>query len=306
VLPDPVLTALAVELGTGGPGIADIIAPVATVTNDLFKYTVWGREKIKDDVRTERAPGVGANEVKFSQTWKEASVKNHALKDKIPDEMRNNAPPNAGLEEHATMVLTGKLKLGNETRVAALLTGASKTQTAPSTKWDAASGSTIRKDVLTAKEVFRRQAGMYPNVMVVPPSVATVMKNDSQILELLKYTRGNLIEDGTIPRFEGMTFLEPGMIKDTSNPGATAQIADIYNSDEVYYLYVAPNAGNDLKAMTALRQVRSTATAGQPFATLKYRDPEPSAWSDWVSVSCNQLELTIADELILRHLDVLT
>jgi len=306
VLPDPVLTALAVELGTGGPSVADIIAPVATVKNDLFKYARWGRERIKDDIRTERAPGVGANEVKFSKTFVDASVKDHALKDKIPDNVRNNDPDPAGLDAHATEVLVSKLKLGNEIRVAALLTTASKTKAAPSTKWDAVSGATIRKDVLAAKEAFRLQSGMLPNVMVVPPSVATVMKNDSAILELLKYTRSNLVEDGAIPRFEGMTFIEPGMIKDSSNPGGAENIADIYNSDEVYYLYVAPNAGNDLRVMTSLRQVRSLATVDQPFTALKYRDPDASAYADWISVSCNQIELTIADELILRQLDVLT
>lgn len=306
VAPDPVLTRLAVELGQGGPGIADKIAPVATVVRDDFKYAKFGREETKDDVRTERAPGTGANEVTFGQTFATASVVNHSLKRRIADEMRNNAPDPGKIERRGTKILTGKLMLGNEKRVAALLEAASNTQTAPSTKWDAASGATIRKDVLAARETFRRQAGMYPNVMVVPPSVSAVMKNDSGLLELLKYTRGNLIEDGMISKFEGMSFLVPGQIEDASNPGAAQSFADVYNSDEVYYLFVDPAAGDDLEALTALRQVRSMATVAQPFTAVKWREPDATAYTDWVGVSCNQIELTIAPDLILRHLDVLT
>lgn len=307
VAPDPVLTALAVELGVGGEYVADRIAPVATVQRDEFKYATWGREEVKDDVRAKRAMGTGANEVQFSKTFTTGAVENYALKEKIPDEIRNNDPDPAGLDRRAVKVLVGKLRLGNEKRVAAQLTAAAKTQTAPSVKWDAASGVTIRKDILNAREAFRRNAGMYPNVVVVPPAVSTVVFNDATIVDLIKHTSGNLIAEGMIERFLNMDVLVPGMIKDTSNPGvSTPSIADIYASDEVYYLYVDPNAGNNLQAMTALRQVRSLATSAQPFSVLRWRDPDASAYSDMISVACNQIELTIAPELVLRHLDVLT
>src|SRR5690554_5747270 len=112
VRPDPVLTRLAVELGTGGPYVADILAPVAVVERDQFKYAVWDREEIKDDVKTERALGTGAAEVQFSKTFVTGAVEYHALKHSIPDEIRNNDPNPGALDAREVRVLTGKIKLG--------------------------------------------------------------------------------------------------------------------------------------------------------------------------------------------------
>jgi len=305
VAPDPVLTNLAVELGTGGDYVADQIAPVATVERDEFKYAKWGREEIKDDNRDERAPGTGASEIKFSKTFESSAVKYRGLNSRIPDEIRNNDPNPAALAARRVKVVSGKIRLGVEKRVQNLVATGNNTRNAPSTKWDAAN-ATIREDIMQAREDFRRQAGMYPNIMVLPPSVRPVVFNDSQILDLLKHTTGSLLADGTIAQIENMQLITPGIISDTSNPGAAASIADVWNSDEVYYLYVDPNAGNDLEAQTALRQVRSMATTATPYAALYYRDPDASAYSDIVNVSLNQVELVISQEMMLRQLDVLT
>lgn len=305
VLPDPVLTRLAVELGVGGPYLADRIAPPAKVNADLFKFATWGREDIKDDVKTTRSPGVGASEVELTKTFTDGSVVHHSLKSRIPDEIRNNDPNPGSLDARRTRVLTNKLRLGIERRIAALLAAASNTKSAPSTKWDA-SGATIRKQILEAREQFRLQSGFSPNVMVIPPSVSAVVFNDEKVLDLLKYTQGGLLASGHIPMIENMQVLVPGTIQDTSNPGAAASVADVYGSDEVYYLYVDAQAGDDLEAQTALRQVRSLATTGEPFAAMHWRDPDSSAHTDWVSVEVNQVELALSQAMILRQLDVLT
>lgn len=305
VLPDPVLTQLAVTLGVGGDYVADRVAPVALVPKDHFKYAIWGREDIKDDVKTSRAPGVGASEVELAKTYTDGAVVSHSLKSKIPDEVRNNDLSPDTMYSREVAVLTSKLRLGIERRIAALLGAASNTRSAPSTKWDA-SGAKIRADILAAREVFRRNAGFLPNVMVVPPAVKAVLFNDGDILDLLRYTDGSLLANGMIPQIENMQVVSPGTIIDTANPGAAASVADVYASDEVYYLFVEPNAGNNLQAQTALRQVRSMASTGTPFGAFQWRDPDQSAHTDWVSVEVNQIEIVVSQAMILRQLDVLT
>jgi hypothetical protein len=305
VLPDPVLTRLAVELGTGGPYIADLIAPVARVQADSYKIATFGREDIKRDVKATRAPGSPAARVEFSKTYAAATVKYRSLKSDIPDEVRSNDPNGDTLDARRVKVLTNKLRLEVEAGLAALLAAATKTQAAPSTKWDGSSPK-IRKDVLDARETFRKNAGMYPNVMVVPPVVKTAMFSDTAILDLIRYTQANFIATGQIPVFENMQIVVPGAIVDTSNPGAAASIADVWSTDEVYYVYVDQSAGDDIAAMTALRQVRSMATGGQAYAAMRWRDPDSSAKTDWVSVEVNQNEHVLAQELILRHMDILT
>lgn len=305
VLPDPVLTALAVEFGAGGPFIADRIAPVATVQKDIFKYAKWGREDIKLDTKSSRAPGNPASEIVFAKTFVDSAVQYRSLSSRIADEMRNNDPNPGSLNSRRVKLLTNKLRLEVEKNVAAALAAATNTSAAPGTKWDAAN-PTIRKNILDDKETFRRQFGGSPNVVVLPPLVASVVFNDSSILDLLKYTNGGLLANGMIPQIEGMMVLSPGAIIDSSNPGASASIGDVYASDEVYYLYVDPSAGNDLEAQTSLRQVRSLATTGTAFAAYLWRDPNVSAHCDWAAVECNQIELVISQEMILRRLDVLT
>lgn len=305
VRPDPVLTRLAVELGTGGPFVADRIAPVTMVEADSFKYATWGREDIRTDVRSRRSVGTGAARVELSKSYTPATVKYRSLKSDIPDEIRNNDPNPGSLSARRVRVLTNKLRVEIEESVAGLLETATNTKAAPGTKWDAA-GAKIRKDILDAKDAFRLQAGMNPNAMVLPPSVARWVFNDTGILELLKYTQGNLLANGMVPTIENMQVIVPGAIIDAANPGAAAAIADVYASDEVYYLYADPSAGSDIASMTACRQVRSLASAGTPFSAFTWRDPDASAKTDWAAVEVNQEELVLSQAMILRQLDVLS
>lgn len=303
VLPDPVLTGLAVELGTGGPYAANMIAPVAKVMANDFKYAEFGREEIKDDAKQEVAPGMPASEVTFGVTYKAASIVERKLKSRIADTVRNNNP-SGSIERRRTRVLTNKLMLGVEKRLAALLRGAPKTRAAPATKWDAA-GAKIRDNMLAAKTVFRKNTGMEPNVAVIPPIVFDVIAADPTLVDMRKY-REDLLASEVISEILRMKLVIPGAIEDTSNPGAASNVADVWSFDEVYYLYVDPSAGDDLEALTALRQVRSMASGAEGLYTKKYRDPDESAEADLVSVHLNQLELLVADSLVLRQLDVLT
>lgn len=305
VLPDPILTRLAVEFGTGGPYIADLIAPVARVQADSYKFATFGREDIKADTKATRAPGVGAARVAFTKSYTAGAVQYRSLKSDIPDEVRQNDPNGDGLDARRVKVLTNKLRLEIEVTLAAILAAATKTHTAPSPKWDAAN-ATIRKDILAAREAFRKNAGMYPNVLVLPPNVANAVFNDDAILNLLRYTDGKILEGGAKRPIEGMQVVVPGAIIDSANPGAAASIADVWSAKEAYYLYVDQTAGDDLAAMTAIRQIRSLATGGQAFVASRWRDPDVSAKTDWVSVEVNQNEHVLAQEFILRHQAVLT
>jgi hypothetical protein len=303
VLPDPVLTGIMVELGTGGPGAAEIIAPVARVARDEFKYGKFKREDIKDDVQTKKAPGQPASEVDFGVTYASGSVEYHKLKSRIPDAIRANDAFNT-LDTRRTKVLTNKLLLGVEKRIQNLCHAAANTKAAPAIKWDAAN-ATIRADILAGKAAFRLQAGMNPNAIVIPPAVYDVLANDAEVLELVKRNRDMLASE-VLETILQMRVVVPGAIVDQSNPGAAQSIANVWADDEAYYLYVDDTAGDDLDALTALRQVRSMATGAQGMYTKKYRDSDESAEADWVSAHINQTEIVPAAELILRQLDVLT
>lgn len=305
VLPDPVLTRLVVEFGTGGPYIADRIAPVALVEKDSYKIAKFGREDIKRDVKAKRAPGTRGSRVSFAKTYSSASVEYRCLESDIPDEIRNNDPNGDQLNSRRVKVLTNKLRLEVEDSIHALCHAATNTSAAPGTKWDAAN-ATIRKDVLNDREAFRKQAGTYPNKMVLPPVVKTAFFSDPGILDLIKYTDSKFIAQGSIPVFENMEIIIPGAIIDSANPNAAANIGDVWVDDEVYYMFVDESAGTDLATLTALRQVRSLATGGSPFAAYQWRDPTPTAKTDWVAVDLNQNEHLIAQEMILRRQDVIT
>jgi hypothetical protein len=312
VLPDPILTRLAVELGTGGPFIADMVAPVAQVQLDSFKYATWGQEEIKLDYKARRSPGQPANRIQLSKSYTAGNVLYRSLASDIPDEIRQNDPNGDQLDGRRVRVLTNKLRLEVETAVAALCQAATALSALTGTdQWDNAAPVNIRKNLLASKETFRAACGFYPNVLIVPPKAKKYMFAHSDFLSLIQYQAGpEFLKTGQIPVIDNMEVIIPGAIIDASNPGASQSIADVWSTalagtgnalKEIYFLYVDRTAGNDLEAQTAMRQVRSTATGGNAFNAYRWRNPDLSAKTEHVAVEVNQVELTVASGMLRRQ-----
>ena len=190
-----------------------------------------------------RADKTEAKEVDFGLSTSTYSAEEYALKILISDREKDNADSVLKLRESKLRRLQDLLMLEQEIRVATLLTTAANWDTAhtdtPSVKWDAASGVVIEKNIDDAKEVVRKAIGVEPNTIIIPAAVAKVMKRDSTIRDLVKYTHSDLLVNGDLPRrLFNMDVVIPGAVYTVSLEGASSiTYTDVW-SDNVVLLHL--------------------------------------------------------------------
>lgn len=97
--------------------------------------------------------------------------------------------------------------IAREQRVASIFTNldnyasGNKVTLSGSAQWSHADYTgNIAKEIDAAKEVVRKKIGRRPNTIIIPEAVADVMKNNDSIIELMKYTKGDMLENGDLPK----------------------------------------------------------------------------------------------------------
>lgn len=127
-----------------------------------------------------RADKSEAKEVDFKLSTATYTAEEYALKILLSDREKDNADSALRLQGIQTAKASRPIDAGTGIRVGTLLTTganwATGHTTSPSTKWDAASGVTIEANIDTAKEAVRKAIGVLPNTLVIPASVAVVVK----------------------------------------------------------------------------------------------------------------------------------
>jgi hypothetical protein len=287
VAPDPVLTEIALEYGTGGGFAADAILPTRVVARKSFKYMSWAMRDFVQGSQfdSRRAPGDTAKRAITPEgTWYTGAVNERTLKDALPDEILDNVANNADYEAAIVKKLTNSLRLEIEIEIEDALTDtATISNAASSARWDAAT-SYIEKDIDTAKEAFVKQCGFEANTLVLPTLVANAVKRDSAIDELRKYTEPGLIGRTGLPdTMFGLNIVVPGAIEDAENPGASASIARVWAGEAAVLLYVDMSAATDPSAMTCITRFAYGA-GGQQFSAFEWRDSDPSKKTSWYRV----------------------
>ena len=288
VRPDPLLTAIAMEFGTGGGFANEQCVPRRGVANYEFKYAIWDIGKFtSDETETLRAPGAAANQdTDPSMTWVTGMCRANAKKTKLTDEDRATAPNPAALERAKVQRMVMSLRRMKEIRFRDLIQDtASIGNTVPSVKWDATSAVTIEKNIDAAKEAFLLQCGFEATHIVIPPAVAKVAKRDASIRDLIKYTQDNLLVNGDLPpTVFGLRVVIPGAVVNTGAPGATQALGRIWSADKVTLLYVDMSAASDPEALTCICEFGVDGfPGGMSYPVQTWRDPDQSAKTDWYS-----------------------
>lgn len=287
--PDPVLTNIAMEYGTGGGFAVEQLVPRRSVPNSEFKYGLWDLGKyISDETEALRAPGAGANQdTDPGYSTATGMVKSYAKKTKITDEDRAEAPNPAALERAKIQRMVWSLRRAKESRLYALLNDTGVlAHASPAVKWDAATGTIVIEDNIdAAKEAFLLRCGFEATHMLIPPAVAKVFKRDPTVRTLRKFTDDRLLVNGELPPVcFGLNVVVPGGVVNTSAPGAATGLARIWAADNVVLLYVNPAAASDPEAMTCVMEFGQDGFAGgQQYPTVRWRDPDLSAKTEWIS-----------------------
>ena len=299
VAPDPVLTEIAMEYGEGGGFLQDSLLPSRTVARNDFKYMTWPyRDFIQgSQYDSRRAPGDTAKKVITPKgTWASGQVNERTLKDDLPDEIMANAANDAAYEAAITRKITNHLRLEIEIELEAeVMDHTTHASAAASAVWDTGT-PTIEKDIDAAREAFLLQSGFEATHLVIPPLVAQSVKRDATIRALRKFADESLLINGGLPPVMfGMNVVTPGPVEDSANPGATASISRVWNTDNVTLIYVDPSAATDPTAMTAIMRFTSAANTGTDWAAYTWRDPDPSKKTNWYRVETFDDIIAVSD-----------
>ena len=305
--PNYALMGAYVQYGAGGPPSADRVAPVVNVTSPNVKVATYKTAKLDDHTATALGPRDGANEVtNYAPTFADKAVKRYGLKAGVTREVQLSNGPLGNLQATGDL-LVSQLRLGIEKSVKTLLDGNGNAASAPTVKWDATSGTIkIEKDVDDAREAFLKKCGYEANLMVVPPHISKVMKRDSTIRDLRKYTDPSLIVNGDLPSsLWGLNIVIPGALNNTANPGAAQSVARVWADNTVYLLYVDPSMAQSGAVMTAVAQFRYSQW-GYPFGIYTWADPDPTVKVTWIAAEVCQVASVVCADAIYRIPTVLT
>ncbi len=272
-----------------GMFIADMIFPRVDVSKDSDLYFIYGQQD-QNVVNTLRAPKTDPN---YIDSWKTTTstftCEEHSLADLVGDDERKLADTPLAPDYDCTENLTNMLGLDREKRVADLITTTANlpaghyTTLTTTMQWNNASyDSDSKTDAIevridAGKEVIRKAIGLDPNVIIFPSAVSRVVKKDSEVRELIKYTQNTLLVNGDLPpTMWNMRVLIPGSIYNSANPNATFSGADVWGKD-VVLAYVAPSV------LTPRTMTMGITFQSMPRYTSKWREEKKK--SDSIEVA---------------------
>lgn len=276
---DAALTNLSIAFKIEGL-IGDLVVPIIPVVKDTWKYYQWS---ISDDFRNYygrdlRAPGALAKTIDFSTQISSYLAEEYALNIFILDKEKQNADSVLNLEISKTKRLKQSLMLAREIRLAKIFTNpnnfasTNKVTLSWTSQWNNTNYTgNIVKELDDAKEAIRKQIGIHPNTIIIPETVADVMKNDKNIIELLKYTKSDMLENGDLPKkIRGMNVVIASSVTNNANEGAGNSIVDVWWKNVVLaYINMENPTIDSISFVYGFRP--------QQFTVRRWRD-EPRKW----------------------------
>lgn len=225
--------------------VSDIVLPIVPVQFESDKYYVFGREELKetDSIRAIGAPSV---EIDWDVSTSTYQCEEYALKKLLADRTIRNA--DSAVRPRSTTVnkIMKKLMLNKEVRTMNLVTSG-LTSASPSVKWDGTSPD-IEGDIDTAKQSILDNAGTDGNYILMNDLVKDVVKKDSTIRNLIRYTIAGsggqeLLVNGELPpKIFNLNVIIGAARYDTAKTGQTASISNVWPDDViVFYSEPAPS-----------------------------------------------------------------
>ncbi len=203
-----------------------------------------------------RGPGANARRGGYVVADTEYNCKERAFAHPIPIESINNADEALSPWETGVNFATLKVMLAKERLVSLLCCTAANWTTSNDAEggWAAGAGNTFVADMLTAKETVRQLIGVYPNVLVMDSKTFKELKQESSIIDRIKYT-------GTQGRPADVT---------TQTLAALFELEEVLIGGAIYSDAEETVAGTDFNAVDLWE---TNATKGSAF--LFYRPPQP-------------------------------
>lgn len=238
------------------PMVADRVFPVVPVVKEADVYYTFAREELIDySAVSLRAPGTEAAEIEWDVSNETYRAEEYALKQLIPERVRANADPPIRPAMTTVQKLKRAILTGYERRIQAIVQSAVliTNNAGVGTAWDAVTGARIETDVDAAKEVIRRNIGIYPNSILMNTLVANAIKRWLKAIADTTYSEW-LDKNVLPPTLWGLETIIGGGVRNSAAKGQTEVLADIWNDNVlVFYKEQAPS----IEALTLGYTLRS-------------------------------------------------
>lgn len=289
VVVDPVLSNIS-KAYSNEMYVTPLVLPTFKVAKQRGKYYIYDKSKFRRN-STKRAAGAKANEVEYGLSTASFEAEDHALKEKVPWEIIDQADAALAPESDAAESVTEQLMIDAEialaTSMAATATITQNTTLAGTDQWSDYTNSDPIGDVLTARQTVQKAIGRKPNTMLLSQEVFDTLCEHPAVLEKIKYSQlGTATEELLARLFKVEKVIVASAIYETATEGATSSTGYIWGK-HCWLLYVAPNA--------RLRSV----TFGFTF---KYKDKKVKKWDDedaesrYVRINDNYVQKFVATE----------
>ncbi len=290
------------------PGQARIVDPVLSqhargyiqqelVARSLFPFApvqAYAGQVIQFDkssfrmVNTARAPGAVTKRLRFGYAGEKYSIGSNALEADVPREIMRDASvvPGIDLASRAVNTVLRVMNLEHEVKCANIARDPTQygvnnkfALTGANTWWN--STSTPTSDINTAREAVRSNIGVYPNTVLLPPSVMSALQENPAILDRTKYTSRDSITTDLLANLWQVKNVLVGQAV-VADP-VTDQFGDVWGND-IIVAYVAPSGGGDASANAEEPSFAYTYLIdGMPMVEQPYWDPPTKSWVYGVS-----------------------
>ena len=289
VVVDPVLSNVSVAYKNESY-ISEILFPVFKVEKTTGKYYKFDKSALRRN-KTARAPGAGANEVEHGLTSDSFVTEDHALKEKIPFEVIDQAESALNPESDATESVTEMLIVDKEVALAtAMSSTAVITQNVTlsgTDQWSDYDNSDPFDDIRTAINTVQAAIGKRPNTLVFDQETFNKLIDHPDIVDRIKYSMAGAVTPDLIARlFDVKQVFIGSAVQNTAVEGQTDALSYIWGKN-AWVCYVADSI--------KLKQV----TLGYNFS---YKTREAEKWDDgdakarYVRVHDNYVQKFVAAE----------
>jgi hypothetical protein len=251
VVVDPVLSDLSVKYSNESY-VSEVLMPVFPVKKQQGTYYVYDKADFRRNA-TRRAPGSQSNETEYGLTTATFYAEDHALKEKVPFEVIDQADSALSPEMDATESVTDQLMIDKEIALATTMVDTAvitqyKTLSGTS-QWSDYSNSDPIADIRLAIKTVQKGIGRRPNTLVLSQPVFDKLIDHPDIVDRIKYTiTGGAVGAPELARvFSLKNVVIAGALYNTAKEGQTDALDFIWGNN-AWVCYI--NEGSRLKAPT--------------------------------------------------------
>jgi hypothetical protein len=177
-----------------------------------------------------RAPGAPYRRMQTKIASDSYNCEDYGLEAPAPDEERKKYGAYFDLDVLKTRRLVDTIRVNREIRAKNLITGASVPSANVAVVWDNPA-SNPKHDVDVARNIIRQQAGVLPNVLMLPWTIKTVLETHPLLADRFKFTTPGTTTEIQMAQYFGVNkVVVASNILATNNEGETFSPADIWGN----------------------------------------------------------------------------